>query len=451
MKRLLFMSFVIFLFLLPTRLWAQPRECDINPTLFADDSLRGRSFSLTQSSNDLHRDGFGDEASSLCVPAGWQVVVYEDTGFRGDALRLVGPAVIYDLKRERPQGTDWGDRISSVEVTRLRTSGRGDCSNYPILYSDDGYSGRRYEIRDSQRDLHSLGMGDSASSVCVPQGWRIVLYEDTNFRGNQLVLDGYASIDDLKRDRPEGQDWGDRISSVRVERSGRFGNRGRRDRFPRGNRPPTRQPYETVRCQYPTFYQDSNFRGRELVVDNSINDLHTRGFGDTISSACIPSGWRLVLYSDSGYRGDQLVLNGPQLVGDLANDSPDRNYWGDRISSIRVEPRGGYNPLPGARSPGGYQSPGCSVPVLYSNDGFGGRSLEVTNSISDLHRVGFGDEASSVCVPRGWEITLYSETNYRGSALVVSNGQEIRDLKRDRPNGQDWGDIASSIRVSRRY
>ncbi len=440
-------SAMILLFGLCAGALGQPRECDLNPTLFANDGLRGRPLRLNNSVTNLHSVGFGDSASSLCVPAGWRVVLYEDTGYRGDILEIVGPAIVNDLKRDRPQGRDWGDRISSVEVVYVRRRGNADCNQYPTLYGNDGHEGNRYEIRDSVGNLHRAGIGDQASSVCVPDGWKVVLYEDTDYRGDSLVLDGYTSINDLKRDRPQGRDWGDRISSVRVERSGRSGGRNPVYPDPRRGRGDDSRVY----CEFPTFYENSNFRGRTLVVDNSLSDLYGRGFGNRISSACIPSGWTLSLYSERDYRGARLVLRGDQSLADLSYDSPDRQNWGDRVNSIRVEPSGRFNPLPGIRLPGNPpdNSAHCRAPVLYSNDSFRGRTLEVKQSIPDLHSRGFGDEASSVCVPSGWQIVLYSETNYRGSSLVVNSGQEINDLRRDRPSGQDWGDIASSVRITR--
>ena len=443
-------STLILLFGLRVGLLGQARECDVSPTLFSNDSLRGRPLSLTESVTNLHSLGFGDSASSLCVPAGWRVTLYVDTDYRGETLELVGPAVIYDLKRERPQGRDWGDRISSAEVVFVRRRGGGNCNQYPILYGDDGYEGNRFEIRDSIADLGRAGVGDQASSVCVPNGWRVVLFEHSNYRGDSFTLDGYTSVNDLKRDRPNGRDWGDRISSVRVERSGRPGRGGGRNPVTPAPRP-GRGVGSGNYCEFPTFYEHSDFRGRTLVVDNSISDLYGRGFGNRISSVCIPSGWTLSLYSEPDYRGARLMLRGDQSLADLSYDSPDRQNWGDQVNSIRVEPSRRFNPLPGIRLPGNPRNDArrCVVPMLYSNDSFRGQTFEVTQSVPDLHGRGFGDEASSVCVPSGWQIVLYSETNYRGSSLVVNSGQEINDLRRDRPGGQDWGDITSSVRITR--
>lgn len=206
-------------------------ECSSNPVLYSNDSFGGRSLSISRDIPNLHYLGMGDDASSVCVPSGWRVVLYRDSNYRGATLELRGPTEISDLKRDRPRGSDWGDTISSVRVSRLRGRGRhgwgrGSYTNcsVPELFGDDDFDGRSVTVSNSIPDLHRLGMGDSVSSICVPSGWFVVLYEDTGYRGRSLEIRGPDSVADLKRDRPGGSDWGDRISSVEVFR-GRGGRR----------------------------------------------------------------------------------------------------------------------------------------------------------------------------------------------------------------------------------
>ena len=90
------------------------------------------------------------------------------------------------------------------------------------------------------------------------------------------------------------------------------------------------------------------------------------------------------------------------------------------------------------------------APVLFDNDDFGGRQFRVDQDVSDLNRRGFGDKASSICVPRGWVVELFSDDSFRGDRLELVGPYSIADLKRDRPDGENWGDRISSIRCSRR-
>jgi hypothetical protein len=93
--------------------------CNLVPTLFRHDNFRDRfPLPLQVSLKNLHNRALrrGDSISSLCVPQGWAIVVYKDDSFRGRNLEVVGPAFWTDLKRNRPNGMNWGDTISSVAV-----------------------------------------------------------------------------------------------------------------------------------------------------------------------------------------------------------------------------------------------------------------------------------------------------------------------------------------------
>lgn len=195
-------------------------RCDRVPVLYADSNFRGQTFDLERSVSDLHPSQFGDVASSICVPAYWTVTLFQDSQYRGARLPLEGPYEIADLKRDRPEGQDWGDRVSSAEVrySPPASTRTGPCDRTPMLFADDSFRGKKLEVTQSISDTHSRGLGDNISSLCVPRGWQITVYEDKGFRGASLELRGPASILDLRRERPNGREWGDTISSVRVDR-----------------------------------------------------------------------------------------------------------------------------------------------------------------------------------------------------------------------------------------
>jgi hypothetical protein len=88
------------------------------PALYVDHHYAGRrkSYPAGTVADNLHTDGNGDTFSSVCVPAGFTLKVFEHINQGGRSLTLVGPVEILDLKRDRPSGEDWGDRISSLSV-----------------------------------------------------------------------------------------------------------------------------------------------------------------------------------------------------------------------------------------------------------------------------------------------------------------------------------------------
>src|SRR5215204_2900571 len=120
------------------------------------------------------------------------------------------------MKRDRPNGQDWGDRVSSVRVTSPAGTPPFTACTEPLVYHDDHYRGKSFRVTNTINDLHPQGDGDKASSVCVPPGFSLTFFEDKNLTGRSFTRSGPTEIFDLKRDLPDGRDWGDKISSIRV-------------------------------------------------------------------------------------------------------------------------------------------------------------------------------------------------------------------------------------------
>ncbi len=65
--------------------------------------------------------------------------------------------------------------------------------------------------------------------------------------------------------------------------------------------------------------------------------------------------------------------------------------------------------------------------ILYGQEGFAGRSLEIGEDVPDLSQRRFGDRASSLVVERGlWQ--LCTEPNYRGRCRTFRRG-DYRELR----------------------
>jgi len=100
----------------------------------------------------------------------------------------------------------------------------------------------------------------------------------------------------------------------------------------------------------------------------------------------------------------------------------------------------------------------CEFPTFWEHDNFRGRSYSLGGSQPNFHKVivggkPFDDVISSMCVPRGWTVTAYSQAGYRGFTYTFGGPREYEDLKRQ-PAGNggrlNWGDLITSVRVSRR-
>ncbi len=389
-----------------------PNSCAV-ATVFEHNNFRGREMQLTNDVATLHQFGLGDNITSVCVPAGVTITLFVDTGHRGDLLELTGPVNIPHLKFDSPDGHDWNDMFSSAKLGGGTVNQPPpSCQTNPVLFADDNFRGERFDITANTRDLHQLNFGDKASSVCLPAGWAITLFQNTDFGGQSLHVN--ANVADLQRDRPGGQDWGDKVSSVQVT-------------------PPAGTP--EVTCNEPVLFEHDGFQGRQFPLLRDTANLHSFDAGDKASSACIPATWSVVLFENINFSGATLSLTGPTTIRDLKRDRPGGQDWGDRISSVRVTPPGGTPPFTA-----------CTVPIVYHDDHFRGRSFTVTATIMDLHSRGDGDKASSVCIPPNFSLTFFEDKNLSGRSFTRVGPAEIFDLKRDRPDGRDWGDTISSIR-----
>ena len=108
-----------------------PADTGDGITIFADPRFRGESTILLADVEDLDdlvvgcikNETFGnyihfdDCISSIRIPAGRKVTVYEDPRYRGDSVTFTSDVMDLDDVRG-PCGGDWGDCISSIRVSR---------------------------------------------------------------------------------------------------------------------------------------------------------------------------------------------------------------------------------------------------------------------------------------------------------------------------------------------
>lgn len=113
--------------------------------------------------------------------------------------------VFFDLTAS--EGSDSGDKIGP----------------YPVMSENVSFQGKRLILNRSSSNLNEHGFNDKASALCVPDGWRVVFYEDSDYRGASLTLPdfkGNRSIHHLwnydTSNRRGLRGLHDRISSVRV-------------------------------------------------------------------------------------------------------------------------------------------------------------------------------------------------------------------------------------------
>lgn len=272
------------------------------------------------------------------------------------------------------------------------------------LYTDDSFKGRVVVLRDTTDDLSRVNFNDTVSSIRVGSGtWEVCVH--ANFKGECKTLERgeYRSMPGMN----------DKISSVR-ELDGRR-DAGHRpepqpDTPPPGGSPPPPPPRDSPPPPPPErergaaleVFAASNLRGASVDVNSDRDDFTDIGFNDRASSIRVRRGyWQLC--SDANFHGSCRVY-GPGIY-DLT-----RSLEGKLSSARLVDPREENRPA--------NDEP---LVLLYPRAFMGGRGLPVNRDISDLVRLNFNDQTSSIVIDEGeWEVC--TDAHYGGTCKVLERG-----------------------------
>lgn len=189
-----------------------------------------------------------------------------------------------------------------------------------------------YTAGDEVSNLGSVG--DSISSIRIYGRARVMVFQDSNFRGDSIELT--SSVPDLGRPGVRSSSpWNDRIHSLFV--TGANGARGGGGGFGGfggfgGN---DRRPQEEGVC----VYENRNYQGRAYCWDRreNIRDLGSfGGWSDNISSIRVFGDAAARFYQNIDFRGEYIEVD--RDVPDLAQVRA-RGFqnWNDQISSVQVD------------------------------------------------------------------------------------------------------------------
>ena len=173
-------------------------ESDPSPKVivYADADYQGWSQELAVGNYDSLKIG-NDALSSLIVPTGYRVTLYQNSGFNGSSMILTSSANYV--------GDSANDSVSSVVVGLASSTSTG-----VFIHADEDYEGWNQELGVGKFDVSDLAIGnDAISSVTVPDGYKVTLYQDSGFSGNYVVLIA---------DTASLGDFNDRTSSIVVEK-----------------------------------------------------------------------------------------------------------------------------------------------------------------------------------------------------------------------------------------
>lgn len=134
---------------------------------------------------------FNDQASSLRVPSGWSVRLYEHSDRNGaSACRNADDNDFAGDQYDGGGGLN--DSISSFEVFDNGNCGSGS-SNPVILYEHPDYNGSSCALTGEGWANFCQGFNDLASSVRVEAGWSTRLYQHSDRGGSSVCFTGNDS------------------------------------------------------------------------------------------------------------------------------------------------------------------------------------------------------------------------------------------------------------------
>lgn len=240
---------------------AAPASAQVTGTvvLYADINYGGVSFGYGPGTYSNIGSTWNDRASSIRVPAGTVVSVYEDGGFGGRCETFRGNDA--DL-RDNPIGND---TITALKVGQPCPA---------RLLDDPNYGGSWINIYGDIPDLGTYGFSDRAESLHVAPWSKVALYDQPNYQG---LCELFTADDPNFVDNPIRQ----RASSLRVNAD---------------------CPKQGV------LFENINYDGDYLIVTGSVdtNWAEYWDWKDRASSVHVTACTRL--YLENNYQEDVVVI-----------------------------------------------------------------------------------------------------------------------------------------------
>ena len=353
-------------------------------TIFKD-NFSGPSLNLRAGYYDHYELGTvdNDKVSSVKVPQGMKVTLYEHGGYKGRSLILTQDANANYLIKNK-----FNDITSSLYIEVLPKPEPEPVKEIPVvvpvvvveetekdLAADDPaaprvtiyeglFGGASKKLGHGRYDALAMGIGDNAlSSIKIPTGLLVTLYDQPNFKGKSLVLrDQDAALRNM-------DNFDNVVSSMVVEL------------IPRA-----------------IIYHD-NFSG----VSNGLEPGYYYNSGnlhignDELSSVKILPGIWVLLFEDNNFSGRSLLL-----TKDASEDFMAGKEFNNLTSSMVV---GGTNtPLP---------------EVILFDDDREDAFKKLTPGSYPLLEAG-NNMLSSIDIPRGLKVTLFEDAGYEGRAMEIT-------------------------------
>ncbi len=349
-------------------------------TLYEDCKYKGRIAYLEPGTyRDYQMKIKNDALSSIQVPPGMKITLYEHNNFQGRSVSFT--THVYCLDQ------DWNDVTSSIIVENTYTPPSN--TNSTVTFYNDCYSGG-YSLSLTTGTYTGNQLGNlwrNISSFTINGNLRVKVFTTSDnatgyhetFESSQPCLNS-AFNDKIRSVVIENRRWGGNNSG--------WGNN---------------------QNNYATVYADCNFRGNSLRLEPGYYQGDKLGLlRYEISSIEIPSNLRARVYINNEFlTGSYYTLN--------ENSNCLSSTMNNKIGSLIIEEKGydnNYNPY----------DDGQRV-IIYVHENYQGQSVSLLPGMySSMNQIGFPDNAlSSLTVPAGYRVVLYEHSNFGCKTYTITN------------------------------
>ncbi len=367
-------------------------------SLYDQCNYSGRKYNLEAGTYRLYQMKIGnDKLSSLQVPEGFRVTIYENDGFAGRSNVYTNSVNCLE--------SDWRNMMSSVVVENLYASAGYGPNDFVTFYNDCYSRGYSQSLRPGSYTGSQLGaLKNNLSSFVISGNLRVRLYI------NNENLSGYSTTYETNQAcLPANSN--DKVGSLVIDRN-----------------PNTTTPGH--QGGYVTMYSECSYGGNGLRLMPGYYPGDKLGIlKKNISSIQVPQGLRVKAFINSENLSGQSYTITDDI---LCMESNMRN----RIASLVIEETGygnnnGNNPYPGAERV-----------VIYVDEDYMGQSAALLpGTYSTMQQAGFPDNAlSSLTVPAGYRVVIYEEEHFKGKNYTITASKTKFYLS-------GWSDKTSSIAV----
>ncbi len=346
-----------------------------------------------------------DQISSVKIPKGLQVTLFENKGYGGRSLVLTTDASADVLLKNKFNDATSSLRVEAIDTVKAKVVVQKEKAApkdsvivlpkeevvkgpYVTLFQGD-FTGKSKKLVPGRYSSTDLNIGDNdLSSIKIPKVLRVMLYDEDGFKGRSLEI----SERDASSTYLIGQQFNDLTSSLIVEE------------IPR------------------VVAYEHDMAGNSFSLDPGFYNTNDLTIGnDNISSLAIPDGMWVLLFENMAYEGRSLLLTKSTNTAVLQ-----RNQFDNATSSIMVG--NGTMPLP---------------EVEIHSDDFNGSSKKLSPGYYEAENLGIGDNAlSSIRIPRGLRVTLFETAGRQGRKMIISKsvGTNFLDF-------HQFNDITSAVQI----